>query len=189
MRCTNVVLHAWLKAQLSDILKTLPDAVKLDAATNALLWQQWQQGLAVKITLPKELPPLRMLLIWDNLKGHYTPEMVLWLFAHGIMPLYTPVGGSWLNLAESIQRILVRRALEGQSPQTPQQIIQLLEATACGWNRAPTPFVWGGKRAARRTRSRQRRHALGASGAYASRPLRRRQTLFEKWHLACQPTH
>jgi transposase len=37
----------------------------------------------------------------------------LWLCAHGIMPLYTPLGGSWLNMAESIQRILKRRALEG----------------------------------------------------------------------------
>ena len=25
----------------------------------------------------------------DNLKGHYTPELVLWLFAHGVMVLYT----------------------------------------------------------------------------------------------------
>ena len=25
---------------------------------------------------------------------------MLWLCAHGIMPLYTPVGGSWLNMAE-----------------------------------------------------------------------------------------
>jgi hypothetical protein len=55
-----------------------------------------------------------MLLIWDNLKGHHTPKMILWLFEQGVMPLYTPVAGSWLNMAESIQRILVRRALEGQ---------------------------------------------------------------------------
>ncbi len=188
-RCTNIILHGWLKEQLSEILTTLPATVQVDAETNQALWHHWQQGLSIKITLPKELPPLRMLLVWDNLKGHYTPDMVLWLFAHGIMPLYTPLAGSWLNMAESIQRILVRRALEGQSPQTSQQIIDLLEATACGWNREPTPFVWGGKRAARRTRSRQRRHALGASGACASRPIRRHQTLFEKWHLSYQPTH
>jgi hypothetical protein len=36
----------------------------------------------------------RMLLVLDNLAGHKTPEFVVWLFAHGIMPLDTPVGGS-----------------------------------------------------------------------------------------------
>jgi hypothetical protein len=60
-------------------------------------------------------------------------------------------------MAESIQRILKRRALEGQHPQTVDEIIIWLEAVAQGWNRQPTPFVWGGKRAARRVRSCQRR--------------------------------
>ena len=41
-----------------------------------------------------ELPRLRVLLVMDNLAGHRTPELVLWLFAHGIMPLYTPLVGS-----------------------------------------------------------------------------------------------
>ncbi|THF70313.1 hypothetical protein E7T06_07510, partial [Deinococcus sp. Arct2-2] len=85
--------------------------------------------------------------------------------AQGIMPLYTPVAGSWLNMAESIQRILVRRALSGQCPTSPAQIIQWLEATARGWNARPTPFVWGGKRRARRQRAYARRHPLGGSGA------------------------
>ena len=79
-------------------------------------WERWQEGLSIKPTLLHELPPLRMLLVLDNLAGHKTPEFVCWLFAHGIMPLYTPVGGSWLNMAESIQRILKRRALDGQHP-------------------------------------------------------------------------
>jgi len=52
----------------------------------------------MRITLPECLPPLRMLLVLDNLTGHRTPAFVLWLFAHGVMPLYTPLGGSWLNL-------------------------------------------------------------------------------------------
>ena len=116
------------------------------------------------MTLPKLLPPLRMLLVWDNLAGHLTPDMVLWLIAQGIMPLYTPLGGSWLNMAESVQRIIVRRALDGQAPETPQQIIEALEATAKGWNHDPTPFVWGGQRAARRQRSHQRRLPLWAAG-------------------------
>ena len=123
------------------------------------------------ITLPEALPRLRMLLVWDNLKGHLTPALVLWLFAHGIMPLYTPLSGSWLNMAESVQRILTRRALEGEYPQTPEEIIAWIEATARGWNRDPTPFIWGGKRRARRARARARRHRLAGSGACAARSL------------------
>ena len=92
------------------------------------------------------------------------------------MPLYTPLGGSWLNMSESIQRILKRRALDGEHPTTPQQIIDWLEETAEGWNADPTPFVWGGKRKRRRDRARDRRHALGGSGAYSRRPLRRHRS-------------
>lgn len=67
-------------------------------------------------------------------------QLVLWLFAHGVMVLYTPLGGSWLNMAESIQHILIRRALSGQNPQAPQQIIAWLEAAANVWNQNPTSF-------------------------------------------------
>ncbi len=80
----------------------------------------------------REITTLRMLLIWDNLQGQHTAELVLWLFAHGVMPLYTPLGCSWLNMAESIQRILVRRGLAGQNPQAPEQIIDWLEGVARG---------------------------------------------------------
>ena len=130
-------------------------------------WLHWQEGLSVKVPLPETLPSLRMLLVLDNLKGHKTPAFVRWLVEHGVMPLYTPIAGSWLNMAESIQRIIVRRALAGQSPTSPEQIIEWLEATARGWNRHPTPFVWGGKRKARRDRARSRCHALGGSGVYS----------------------
>ncbi len=64
-----------------------------------------------------------MLLVLDNLAGHKTPAFVCWLFERGIMPLYTPVGGSWLNMAESIQRVLKRRALSGQHPGEVKQIM------------------------------------------------------------------
>ncbi len=175
-RSTNAILHPWLKDELLVILQTLPVNSQLDTETNRLLWESWQAGLSLPITLPQQLPTLRtqyrpvtnelgretnwvgMLLIWDNLTGHYTPAMVLWLFEHGIMPLYTPLGGSWLNMAESMQRILIRRGLAGQYPQTSDQIIALLEGVAHGWNLNPTPFEWGGKRQARRQRSRERRH-------------------------------
>ena len=57
---------------------------------------------------------------------HRTPhnaELLVWMFSRGIMVLYTPLGGSWLNMSESIQRILVRRALAGEHPRKPEQII------------------------------------------------------------------
>lgn len=179
----NAVLHPWLKSELEAVLATLPPLDMTPTAANRLHWESWQAGLTIKPTLPAELPPLRMLLIWDNLAGHKTPELVLWLFRHGIMPLYTPISGSWLNMAESIQRILKRRALSGQHPETPDEIITWLEATARGWNCQPTPFVWGGKRAARRERSRERRHQVGGSAAYTQRPIRR-QTTIEKWRCS-----
>jgi hypothetical protein len=69
------------------------------------------------------------------------------------MPLYTPLSGSWLNLAEGVQRIVVRRALAGQHPETPEEIIAWLEETVANWNEAPTPFIWDGKRRERRRRA------------------------------------
>jgi hypothetical protein len=186
---TNAILHPWVKEQIAAIVRTLPEKPILDEEANRQLWTTWQAGLSRRITLSEELPPLRMLLVWDNLKGHHTPEMVLWLFAHGVMPLFTPLGGSWLNMAESIQRVLVRRALAGQNPETPKQIIHGLEAVARAWNSDPTPFEWGGARSARRTRSRNRRHALGGSGACARRPIRKQLNLIQRWQSSCQTTH
>jgi hypothetical protein len=134
----NAVLHPWLQQELTAVLDQLPPAPvtdPVDAADNHGVWEQWQRGLKNRITLPALLPQLRLLLVWDNLAGHLTLALVLWLFAHGAMPLYTPLGGSWLNMAESIQRIITRRALAGQYLQTAQQIIDTLEAAVRGWNR------------------------------------------------------
>jgi hypothetical protein len=162
---TNVVLHSWLKEQLWQILADLekkypPESLPPEELRP--LYAQWKTWL-----WPHEsaqgLPPLRILLVWDNLAGHLTPDMLGWLFEHGVMPLYTPLGGSWLNMAESVQRIIVRRALSGQYPQTQEQIIDWLEQTVAGWNQDPTPFVWNGKRRRRRERARLRR--LAGSGA------------------------
>jgi hypothetical protein len=118
---------------------------------------------------------VRLLLVWDNLAGHLTPSLVEWLGRHGVAPLYTPLGGSWLNLTESVQRILVRRALDGQHPQSAREVMDWLAATVKGWNADPTPFAWGGKRAARRQRARERRHALGGSAGYTRRAIARRK--------------
>jgi hypothetical protein len=168
--CPNAVLHPWLKRELTDILAAMPAP---PAAGTRAEWERWQEGLSIKPTLLDELPPLRMLLVLDNLAGHKTPEFVCWLFENGIMPLYTPVGGSWLNMAESFQRILKRRALDGQHPSDTAQIIAWLEAVARHWDAAPTPFVWGGERAGRRRRQRERRHRIGGSGACSRAPVPR----------------
>ena len=172
---TNAVLHPWLKAELTAILATLPPLSATAATLHAhrSFWEVWQAGLSVRFTLRATLPPLRLLLVLDNLRGHLSADLVCWLMDHGVMPLYTPVAGSWLNMAESVQRILVRRALSGQQPETSDRIMDWLAATVRGWNADPTPFMWGGKRAARRARGRARRHALGGSGACTRRPIRR----------------
>lgn len=189
-QCPNRVLHPWLQQELSAVLAELPAPESIPEPSNERqLWERWQEGLTVHFTLPEILPRLRVLLILDNLTGHKSPDFVLWLVAHGIMPLYTPLSGSWLNMSESIQRIIVHRALAGQDPHSPEEIIAWLEATADHWARHPTPFEWGGKRAVRRARSRQRRHALGGSGACTHRPIRRRPTIIEKWTHSCQMTH
>ncbi len=158
-RAPNAVLHPWVKTQLIAILATLPEVTTPEAERSpAARWETW---LGHPPRAP--LPPLRLILIWDNLAGHVSWSIVQWLFQHGVLPLYTPLSGSWLNMAESVQRILVRRALAGQHPQSAAELIQWLEDTVAGWNQAPTPFVWNGRRRERRVRARQRR--LGGSGA------------------------
>ena len=186
---SNAVLHPWLKEELSAILATLPKATEDQVCTaNRAEWLAWPVGLTQPITLPDELPSLRMLLIWDNLAGHTTPELVLWLFSHGIMPLYPPLSGSWLNMTEPVQRILKRRALEGQHPQTAEEIISWLEATARGWNQQPTAFELGGKRALRRARQRARRHVAGGSGGCPREPVRRGRRRGRRSQVStCQP--
>jgi hypothetical protein len=156
---TNAVLHPRLQQELAAVLATLPSvAIPEDDLPPPARWATWLGHE------PREpLPPLRLLLIWDNLAGHLSWPIVRWLFRHGVMPLSTPISGSWLNLAESIQRILVRRALDGQHPQSQEELIAWLDDTVAGWNAHPTPFTWHGKRHERRQRARQRR--LGGSPA------------------------
>jgi DDE superfamily endonuclease len=154
----NTVLHPWLQAEVTQILAAVPPVTTPEADRPPLA--RWATWLGHEPHAP--LPPLRLLLVWDNLAGHLSWAIVRWLFQQGVMPLYTPLSGSWLNMAESVQRIITGRALAGQHPQTPQEIIGWLEDTVAGWNVAPTPFVWGGKR-----RQRRRRHPrrLGGSAA------------------------
>jgi hypothetical protein len=193
-RCTNPVLHGWLKDGLRTTLAALPaPAVPPDAPPGAAVtrggWETWQDGLTERFTLPAELPPLRALLVWDNLAGHKSPEMVLWLCRHGIMPLYTPLGGSWLNMAEPIQRILKRRTLDGQHPQNPAEIGTWFEQTAHAWNQHPTPFLWNGNRRQRRRKRHGDGHAIGGSAAHTPHPVSRHRCRCMEWHSPRQVTH
>jgi transposase len=156
---TNAILHPWVQQEVRALLATFPPPVLLTHTCPLRpLWAAWLDRDPAG-----PLPPLRLILVWDNIVGHTSPALLAWLTAHGVLPLYTPLSGSWLNLAESVQRILIRRALSGQHPATAQEIIMWLEDTVAGWNAAPTPFVWDGPRRRRRERARLRR--LGGSAA------------------------
>ncbi len=160
----NAVLHPWLQHELAQVLAAWPPVATPEGARPPCA--RWATWLGHE---PHEaLPPLRLILVWDNLAGHLTPDLVVWLFQQGVLPLYTPRSGSWLNMAESVQRIIVGRALAGGHPQSAEELIIWLEETVAGWNQAPTPFVWDGKRRERRERARQRR--LGGSGATLANP-------------------
>ena len=88
------------RGELSAIVATLPQRGEVvEFAANRAAWARWQEGLSARFTLLDDLPPLRLLLILDNLAGHQSAAFVCWLMAHGIMPLYTPWGGSGLNMA------------------------------------------------------------------------------------------
>jgi len=91
---TNAVLHPWLKEQLGAVLaeiekahprETLPPEAERPACAR---WETW---LGYR---PRSCePPLRIVLVLDNLAGHLSYDLVRWFFHHGVMPLYTPVGG------------------------------------------------------------------------------------------------
>jgi hypothetical protein len=169
----NAVLHPWLQQEVTAILADVPPLSDPTAPERQAAFWWWGQGEPPPWLAA--LPPVRLLLVWDNLAGHRTPALVEWLLERGVWPRPTPLGGSWLNLAEAIQRILVRRALDGQYPTSAPEIMTWLSEQVTGWNAAPTPFGWGGKRAARRQRARERRHALGGAAGYTRRPLPRRR--------------
>ena len=88
--CTNAVLHAWLERGLSQVLAALPVPAPVPPGESCRASRErWQEGPTWPITLPANPPPLRVLLVLDNPAGHRTPEFVCWLFAQGVMPLYS----------------------------------------------------------------------------------------------------
>src|SRR6266705_2512275 len=147
------------------ILKQCPPAP--EGVPKGRRWQDWDIYPAAK-QLDRFFPPVRVLLIWDNLAGHKSYSIVQWCAEHGILLLSTPNAGSWLNMAESVQRIIKRRALQGYHVYDVEILKQWLTDAVIGWNRHPTPFIWGGKRHARRDRAYARRHRMGGSGATTS---------------------
>jgi hypothetical protein len=199
---TNAILHPWMQKELAAILAPeasataalspappmeepqAPDAVPEVEAPD--YWQRWTTWGWTPERLAEYTPQaaraIILLLVLDNLKGHYTQAFVAWCLERGIALLYTPLGGSWLNMAEAIQRILIRRALVGQHYQSATDLMAALTAVVTGWNRAPTPFHWGGKRRERRRRAKERRHALGGARVYTRRPISDRRM---KQLLAC----
>src|SRR6266516_4177142 len=170
---------AFIKGELAAILKQCPPAPEV--VPQGRRWQDWDIYPAAE-QLDRFFPPVRVLLILDNLAGHKSYRLVQWCAEHGILLLYTPTAGSWLNMAESLQRIIQRRALSGQHPADAQTLMSWLTDAVEGWNRHPTPFIWGGKRHARRDRAYARRHRLGGSGATTRYvlPQRIRSVLYYK---------
>lgn len=168
----NVVLHPWLIEQLTEILADIEKkhpAESLPPEGERPVCARWETWLGHPPRNPE--PPLRIVLVLDNLAGHLSCDLVRWFFDHGVMPLYTPIGGSWLNMAESVQRIIVSRALGGQHPKDAKQVIEWLEQTVAGWNADPTPFVWNGKRRRRRQRARLRRLAGSGAAIQVCKPI------------------
>src|SRR5258708_5961920 len=91
--CPNAVLHEWVQQGLTQILALLPAPPELSPEDTHAQWQRWQEGLHIAPRSSDGMPPLRLVLVLDNLSGHHTPSFVMWLCEHGIMPLYTPLGG------------------------------------------------------------------------------------------------
>jgi hypothetical protein len=189
-RCTNPVLHGWLEERPAAVVAALPArAEPIDAAAARAAWAVWRDGLAERFTSPERSPPPRLLLVRDNLTGHRSAAMVLWLCRHGIMPLHTPLGGGWLTMAEAIQRALERRALDGQRPHSPAEIGARSEQTARAWNRRPTPLLWSGKRRQRRRKRPDGRHAIAGSAAHTRQPLAAHRSRRQEWQVPRQVTH
>src|SRR5439155_24183880 len=119
---TNAVIHPWLQEELTAVLATLPAVDDPEAPLRQWETWGWDEEVRTEWGVEEGLPPIRLLLVWDNLTGHKNRELVRWLTARGVLPLYTPVGGSWLNMDESVQRILVRLALTWQHTQSTEEL-------------------------------------------------------------------
>jgi hypothetical protein len=123
-QATNAVVHPWLRGLRAIWTQRRPS---LRGPTPGRRWSDWDWPEAACL-LDRHSPPVRVLLTWDNLEEHMSTGLVRWLGQQGIAPLYTSLGGPWLNLTESVQRILARCALAGQHPQHAGEIMGWLGA-------------------------------------------------------------
>lgn len=134
-----------------ETLRVLATAARMEGERPAACWATWLGQSPVP-----SLPPLRAILVWDHLADHRRWSIVHSLFQHGVMPLSTPLSGSWLNMAESLQRIRCgtrgHSALAGQPPTSEEQLMIWLDEAVAGWNADRPGFAWGGKRQERRQR-------------------------------------
>jgi len=82
-----VVLHPWLIEQLTEVLaeieKQYPRA-ELPPEAERPACARWETWLGYP---PRSVePPLRIVLVLDNLAGHLSYDLVRWFFDHGVMP-------------------------------------------------------------------------------------------------------
>ncbi len=84
----------------------------------------------------------------------------------------TTPAGAWLNVAKSVQCILVCRALTGRHPRPAHAVTGWLAAKR-GRNIDPTSFAWGGKRevGGQQAREPERRQWLSNTGRSNRRPI------------------
>ena len=69
-RAPNTVLHPWLQGELTRVLAALPPPDAATARPALARWGPWLDRLPLpEVPLPDPLPPLRLILIWDNLAG------------------------------------------------------------------------------------------------------------------------
>jgi hypothetical protein len=160
-----------------------------DTAVIRAAWKIWQDGLAERFSLPEALPPLRLLPVWDNLAGHKTPEMVGWLCQHGIMPLYTPLGGSWLNMPNQSNAVSSGAPWPDSIPTRPPK-------SALGSSRPHAPGTERQRPSSGMAGIGQRRrhhpgngHLVAGSAARSPQPLPGRQPPYQQWQNSRQVTH
>ncbi len=81
----NAVLHPWLQAELEDILAALPAPAPPPLPADHPLLRHCGQWLGRPADAP--LPPVRLILIWDNLTGHTSADLMRWRCSQGVLPL------------------------------------------------------------------------------------------------------
>ncbi len=80
--------------------------------------------------------------VLDNLNTH-KPKRDRWLARHPNVHFhFTPTHASWLNLCECWFSILSRRALQGASFTSPQQVREAIDRFVAAHNPTAAPFEW-----------------------------------------------